>query len=285
MKEKLKRNKNKFIYGTLSVVCFLILFGATWQRRGSDLERLEYSVVVLGDSILGECRDETSIPEQLETLMGKSVFNGALGGTCMGRMDGEMRLGYTKDCLSVTGLAKAILADDFGVQQTVRIRESATEYFEETIDEMQSIDFGQVEVLLIEAGVNDYHAGTPIYPVEDDYDEYTFTGALRSVIRDIQKAHPDIRIVLVTPTFTWYRERNLTCEEYNLGGGILEEYVNAQISVASEMGVDIIDLYHDFYPHENWEDWEIYSRDGLHPNEAGRTMIAEAIADYLMEVE
>lgn len=285
MKEKLKVDKKKFIYSILSIIGFLILFGATYQGHGNDVVKQEYSVVVLGDSIFGECRDETSIANQLETLLGKSVFNGALGGTCMSRTDVELRQGFTKDSLSVTSLAKAILTDDFGVQQTVRIKENATEYFAETIDELQTVDFDRVEILLIEAGVNDYHAGTMIYPETDEYDKYTFAGALRSTIRDIREANPHVRIILVTPPYTWYPGRGITCETYNLGGGILEEYVNAEISVANEMGVEIIDIYHDFYMHEQWEDWEKYSRDGLHPNETGRILIAEKIAVFLTEVE
>lgn len=279
------RSRKKIVYGIVALACFLILFGVTYKKRGSEIVRQEYSVVLFGDSIFGECRDETSIPHQLEALLGKRVFNGALGGTCMSRIDVERRLGFTKDSLSITGLAKSIRTDDFGVQQTVRIRENATEYFAETVDAIQTIDFAKTDVIVIEAGVNDYHAGTAIYPDGDAYDDYTFVGALRSTIRDIREAHPHIRILLVTPPYTWYREKSLTCEGYNLGGGVLEEYVDAEIRVAEEMGVEIIDLYHDFYPHEKWDDWQIYSKDGLHPNEAGRTLIAEKIASYLTEVE
>lgn len=201
----------------------------------------------------------------------------------MSRNDQDWKLGNMKDSLSVTALTEAIAMQDFGVQQTVRIRESATDYFGVTIDSMCTIDFEEVDILLMGAGVNDYHAGTPIYPEEDYYDEYTYAGALRSAIRDIREAYPDIRIVLMTPTYTWYLEKNLTCEEYDLGGGVSERYVEAEIHVANEMGVEIIDLYHDFYPHEQWEDWQIYTIDGLHPNEAGRALIAETIANYLKE--
>ena len=35
----------------------------------------------------------------------------------------------------------------------------------------------------------------------------------------------------------------------------------------------------------NWEDWELYTKDGLHPNEAGRALIAGQIADYLKKTE
>lgn len=273
--------KKEILCCVAALACFLLLFAGTYQSVQQEQGAISYDIVVLGDSILGQYRDETSIPSKIESLLGKPVFNGALGGTCMGRQDGEMRLGYTKDCLSVSALAEAIAAKDFGVQQTIRSRENATEYFDSTIDELSRVDFDQVELLLIGGGVNDYHAGIPIYPEDEEggaYDEYTFVGALRSVIRDIRKAYPHIRIILVSPTYTWYREKSMTCEEYNLGGGFLEQYVEAERQVAGELEVEFIDLYHDFYPNENWEDWERYTIDGLHPNEEGRALIAEKIA-------
>ena len=94
--------------------------------------------------------------------------------------------------------------------------------------------------------------------------------------------NPEIRIVLVTPTYTWYTEMGLTCEERDMGGGILEEYVDAEIRAAEELGIEIIDVYHDFFPHEKWEDKDLYTRDGMHPNDEGRRMLAEKIAACLM---
>ena len=77
----------------------------------------------------------------------------------------------------------------------------------------------------------------------------------------------------------------LTCEEMDNGGGFLEDYVNAQLRLAEELDVEAVDLYHDFFPHESWEDWEQSMMDGLHPNEAGRERIAQKIADVLRPEE
>ncbi len=279
-----KWNKSIIIYGIAALLLFGVLFAATYHDRRSGQEKTTVRIVMMGDSILGECRDESSVSARLAQLLGEPVFNGALGGTCMGRTDTEMRLAYTKDCLSMQAFSQSIVTGDFGIQQTVRSREAATGYFEETINEMEQIDFASVELLIIGHGINDYHAGTPIYNGEDPYDAYTFTGALRSTIKTLRDKYPDMRILLLTSPYSWYPYNDayeLTCENYNLGGGLLEDYVNAEIGVAESMGVEVIDLYHDFYPHEQWSDWEIYTRDGLHPNEEGRKLIAEKIYEYL----
>lgn len=289
MKEK--ESTKKTGYGMLwlvALVCFVLLLGAAYvyapfgQINGGK-EKQAYDIIVLGDSVMGQYRDETSIPAQIARMSGKTVFNGAFGGTCMSRYDLDKRVGFTKDSMSVSAIAEAVATEDFRVQQTVRIRESATEYFAETIDAMETIDFAKVETVIICAGTNDYHVGARPDSEEDAYDEYTFAGALRSTIRTIRRSYPDMRIVLITPTYTWYTAHKLTCEEYVTGDYFLEEYVKTELAVAEEMGVEVIDLYHDFYTHESWEDWQKYTIDGVHPNEATRELIAEKITAYLQE--
>lgn len=277
------RYLERIVYGIAAIVCFGLLLWFTCLRQESGLRRQDVRIVVFGDSIPGECRDETSVTVKLQELLGVPVYNSALGGTCFGRTDTEMRLSYTKDCLNMVALAPAIQAGDFGVQRSTRIRESATEYFPETIEGLAEIDFEAVEIVFIEYGLNDYHAGVPLYNEDDPYDEYTLAGAIRSSVRTLRKAYPHLRIIMVTPTYVWYTYQGITCEEYNPGGGTLDLYVDTELQVAGELGVEIIDVYHDFYPHETWEDWQLYTRDGMHPNEAGRELLAQTLADYLSE--
>lgn len=268
------------LYGIISAVLFCVLLLGTFPLRKSS-EEYAPRIVVLGDSVLGQVRDETAVSEQLSALMGCEVFNGAMGGTSASRINREGRLSYSKDSLSFSMISRAALLEDFGWQQATRVRESATEYFPEVIDGLEKIDFSGVEILLVNYGVNDYHAGVPLDNPYDPYDPYTFAGAFRGGVSAWQKAYPNLRIILLTSTYSWYEFTGETCEEKDEGGGILEDYVNAEIQVAEEMGVEVLDLYHDFYPHETWEQWVYYTNDGLHPNEAGRQMLAETIAAYL----
>lgn len=271
----------KIVYCLSAVLMFALLFALTFPDSRKDSERVEYPVVVLGDSLVGLCRDETSVTNLLSAQLGQPVFNGAFGGTCMATQPRETSSNYTQELLSMVSLSKAIAADDFGVQKTLRSKRAVTDYFADTVYELEYIDFQKVEILVLAFGINDYHAGIPIDNEKARLDESTYGGALRSVLITLQKTNPNMRIVLVTPTYSWYPSKNMTCEEYDTGSGYLEEYVDKEVSVGEEFGVEVIDLYHDVYVHEVWNDWETYTEDGLHPNAYAREMNARILAEQI----
>lgn len=272
---------HRIVYCVSTVLVFVLLVGLTFPDRTKDLERTQYPVVVLGDSLMGLCRDETSVTELLSKRLGKPVFNGAFGGTCMAVQPQAASVNYTSELLNMVNLSKAIAADDFGVQKTIRSKRTITEYFGDTIAELERIDFEKVEVLILNFGLNDYHAGISIDNEKNPLDESTYGGALRSVLTTLRLAYPRMRIILATPTYSWYLSNNLTCEEYVTGQARLEEYVEKEVSVAEEFGVELIDLYHGLYAHEVWEDWQNYTIDGLHPNETSRETIAGILAESI----
>ncbi len=280
---KKKRTIRTIIYSVLAVLIFGLLFWATYPDPLKKEERQTFRIVMLGDSIFGECRDESSVSAKLSGLLKEPVYNGALGGTSLSRLNVEKRPLHPMDALSMAALSKAVVSRDFGVQQAVHIKENGTEYFSDTIATLKQIDFDNTEILLLGHGINDYHGAQRIQAEADRQDEYTFLGAYRSIIEELRREYPDMRIILVTPTFTWYIAQGLTCEEYDTGNGGLNKYVEAQLQVAKELNVEIIDLYHEFYDTSEWENWQKYTKDGVHPNEEGRAMIAQRLAEYLQE--
>lgn len=276
---KKKRDKQSLLYALAAMLAFGLLYAATF--RGQAQEWRQVQMVAFGDSVFTDLGGLEAVPERLSKRLGISVFNASMGGTCAAKLESLRKLSYGRESLSLAGLTKAIRARDFSVQQSAKIRDNNTETFPGIIDGLETIDFEHVEVVLIQKGVNDYHAGTAIEDPDAPYDEHTFLGAIRSAVADLRKVNPDIRILLVTPTFVWYTYSGETCEQIDYGGGLLKDYVEAELSLAEELGVEAVDLYHDFYPHEKPEDWERYTMDGLHPNEAGRELIAQAIVDVL----
>ncbi len=276
-----KISRQTIVYGLSAVLIFAILFVCSFRTFSEEKSIEQPKIVAFGDSVFGLIRDDTSVSSLLGSQLGVEVFNAGFGGSCMSKTVGTNKLGYSMDVVSMVGLTKAILADDFGVQRGSRWRESSTEYFPEVIETLESIDFTQVETVLIQHGLNDYHAGAPIENEEDPYDVYTYLGALRSSVEGLRRVNPELRIVLVTPNYTWYERTGVTCEEADYGGGLLEDYVNAQIRVAQELNVEIVDVYHGLFADTSWDGKEVYTWDGLHPNELGRALMAERIADAL----
>ncbi|MCM1326182.1 MAG: GDSL-type esterase/lipase family protein [Bacteroidales bacterium] len=280
MKRKISRQI--MIYDIIAAVCFLGCLFVGMPSREPKEER--GNILILGDSIVGICRDDTSVTAIMSELLGEPVYNGALGGTCYSYADADMRLAYTKDCFNLAGLSQALYTGDFRPQQHARVRESATEYFEDVIYDLSTMKLNDIHTVILVYGVNDYHDAVALSNPEDLYDPYTFEGAMRSSVRYLKKAMPQSRIILVTPLYSWYPPLGLTCENYDTGNGFLEDYVNAEMVMAKELDLEVIDLYHDFYKHDNYEDWKTYTVDGLHPNETGRSMIARALTDYLQDL-
>lgn len=282
--KKLAYKKNNMCYWIAAAGFFAIILAIYFFVQMSKSKTMYYDVVVFGDSLLGLCRDETSVTAELERISGYTVYNAAMGGTCLAVQDDNQDENYIMALLNMVSLSKALAADDFGAQQTVRPRQEITKYFVDVIEELPNIDFQQAKSIVICFGLNDYHSGIPVDNPTDPYDENTYGGALRSVLRTMQAIYPKAKIVIVTPTYTWYLSNGLTCEEYDTGAAFLEEYVDKGIEIAAEFDIPVIDLYHDVYAHEEWEDWKYFTIDGLHPNEESRRMIAQKIMDMLDKI-
>lgn len=277
--------KQKFIYGICGVFIMLALLPFLLDsERETDTQA---QILFLGDSILGQYRDETSIPALVGEMLDTEVFNGAFGGTTMSLQNRDYRDAYYWDGLSFSRLTRAIAAQDFGLQQTIRTKDYVTMDFRDIVDELDRLDLTSVRTVVISYGMNDYTTGSPIGGENGTEDPYTMEGAMRTGIRYLQRSYPQIRIIFISPTYCWFINTlgttNETCETNDYGGGYLEEYVEAQRRVAGECGVEFVDLYHAYYPHEEYDNWSLYTNDGIHPNEAGRQKIAETLAKWLRD--
>jgi lysophospholipase L1-like esterase len=264
----------------LAIFGLILLWAAILSGVWEQKER--YDIVCFGDSIFGQARDDTSIPALLSSATGLKIYNGAFGGTSFSRLDQTRSLFRDRDGLSFAAISQAVAYEDFAFQRTISIADNGTEYFKDNIETLGNINFGEVSVFVVAYGVNDYHAGTPLINPDDPDDPYTFSGAIRQSIKALQTRYTKARIILLSPTFRWIIEANDIGENHNTGYGNLLDYVNLEKSLAKELEVELLDHY-DLFPHDSYEDWSLYTVDGLHPNQAGRERIAQSIADYLAQ--
>ena len=260
----------------LFVACAGLCWFFFWNKPG---EVARY--VMIGDSIYAEKRGGASVADGLSKTLGEPAFNGALGGTSLARSEQLRHADEKTDLLSGVALSKAMVSKDYGVQKQIHVVSPATEYFDDVILQLSKMDLSKTEMLIIGYGMNDYQNGVPLDDPEDPLNEYTFGGALRATLKSLKHSFPKLRILLLTPTYSWYVDREETCEELDWGGGYLEKYAELEKRIGEEYGVETLDLYHDFYPHETFEDWSKFTRDGVHPNEKGIELITQRISSYL----
>ncbi len=262
----------------MALVFYLMVITDSLSAQESEI----YAVVCLGDSILGNERGETSVTSRLAQYLGVEVYNGGLGGTSMAMRKEDTRAADSLGLFSGTELVRALVYRDFGAQNGSVQTSMLLEYYPEAIMGLSQIDPEKTQVLILQYGVNDYLLGVPLDNEEDPCDPYTFGGALRRSLELLQENYPSLRVILVTPAYCWFPEENLNCEEKDFGQGTLEEYVELELQIAREYGVEALDNYHNVLQSSGaMEEWESYTVDGLHLNETGRDLIAGRIAEVI----
>lgn len=196
------RRKQKTVYGICGILLILALLPLLLRsNRQTDIQA---EVLFLGDSLIGQYRDETSIPWLVSRQTGMTVFNGDFGGTTMSQQNREGQDAFYWNGLSFSQLAKAAAAQDFGGQQTIRTKDYVTMHFGDIVDELDRLDFSSVRTLVVSYGMNDYTTGSPIRNPDNPEDTYTMEGAMRAGIRFLRQSYPSLRIIFVSPTYCWF---------------------------------------------------------------------------------
>ena len=284
-----KKNKNTAIFIKTWLPCIipglLIMAAILFLTLHSSVGRSDAAtpdLVILGDSIMGKEREDNTIPSIIEKVTGLTVFNGAFGGSCACSNNFENRYSFHEDSLNLCRLQDAIIHKDFGVQLAdLPNNPYQSAYFPEVLQGLAAIDFSKVKVLIIEHGTNDYSAGRKLNNPDDQKDEDTFGGALRLSISNMQKAYPNLKIVLVSPDFCWisgYKE----CTKQDFGHGTMQDYVDMEKKIAKEYGLDLINVFD--YAGLNAGNIKKYTEDGIHLNEDGRTIYGTYIGNQLKKI-
>lgn len=276
--------KELILWGIAVSLAGAILLAGSWEEKKESV----YDIVFLGDSVVGNVTGEITITGILEQRLGKTVYNGALGGTCMSFDNDKVWESLNVPQWSMVKLAQAMYAQDWTSQLAAvtyaekyrSVNMTVLDYFYPRIRGLSEIDFSKVEILLIGHGTNDYNCGQLLESAENPMDVTTFAGALRTGLSLLREKYPELRIILVSPTYCEIQTDTFEkCYEVDFGGGTLDQYVEMERQIAAEYDVEWIDLYHGSGIREDNIDRYLY--DKLHPNEEGTQLLGNLIADYL----
>lgn len=257
-------------------LCFVLLF--LNQKKTA-----KYDIVFFGDSIIACDHSDRDLVTKFNNESEYSVLNGAFGGMTLSYIDKEHLAGNQDNLYTMIGLSQSVKERDFSLQVIASQRENLNviSYWYPTAVDLNKVDWDSIKYVLIEHGANDYLNGVSLDNKNDKYDPYTFAGALRTSIENVQKGAPNAKIVLVTPIYMNPWGLSGDCYEADYGGGLLEAYVEKEKEVGKEYGLMVIDNFHDLPI--NKENYEEYIPGGLHADDDGFELIIQNILKYLRE--
>lgn len=214
----------------------------------------DWCLVFFGDSVIGNYTDSTSIPDAVAALSGCEAYNLGIGGTPAAYFP--------------------IIVDSFLRRDAVTLREGVI-YPQEmaAFYEREKEHGGKQMCFVLNYGLNDYFNGVPIENPEDPYDISTYSGALRSGIRELQKAYPESVIVLAAPNYVDYFSQGQ--DKLSDVGGILTDYVEAAGRAAQDTNAIFMNNYFDLGIDAS--NSAVYLADGCHPGDNGRYLYAQAL--------
>ena len=255
------------------------------------------NIVLLGDSIFGECQDETSVASFLSGYTGATVHNFAFGGTRIyNRRDGvwgQFDLSSIADSiLSVKSLGASVFTQkQNAIDNNPGVFPS---YFQTTLDKMKTFDWDSVDLVIVNSGTNDFGSKRSEGVSYDDYFNGCIKAELMESLRKICTG-TGAKVLYVLPCYrddiqeSWfwetYDEDEMVEEHYVY----FPQYINDLITYCSERplhdnewnygtrNLPFINPYGDMGI--NQDNASKFTDDGVHPNENGRKMLARFIAN------
>ena len=133
----------------------------------------------------------------------------------------------------------------------------------------------QADVVVVFGGTNDFGTGDAPLGSFDDRTPNTFYGACHTLYSTLLTRYPDGVIVVITPL-------PRAIEENEEQGKTLSQYVQAIRQVAAFYHLPLLDLYAESGLQPTLPSvQQAYMPDGLHPNDAGHSLLADLIEAFL----
>ena len=140
------------------------------------------------------------------------------------------------------------------------------------------------DIIVVFGGSNDYGTGDAPLGKPGDTTRATFCGAVEHLCSLLKELYPKAVVVFLTPPHS--KDDNLpspsplkdNCPEKH----ILVEYVDMILKIVPKYGFPVFDMFRNLgIDFNNSDDYEKYSFDGLHFNDAGNRAIADKIIEFL----
>ncbi|MCD7836984.1 MAG: SGNH/GDSL hydrolase family protein [Lachnospiraceae bacterium] len=240
------------------------------------------SIVFFGNAPFADDRaSEDGIVSMTAAQTGTEVYNCSISGSYLSAQnyafeaDTDPLDAYSFYWL-VTLMTTGANSDYFSRAEEV-LGDDTPQEADEVYELLTTVDFNTVDAAVIMYDASDYLIGRYMYNDENYTDITCFTGSLEAGIELLKEYYPDMRIIVLSPTYAYavVDGKYVSSDIYSIGNlDVLSTYVIKECESASRQGVTFVDNLYGTVTEDNADE---YLSDNLHLNPAGRSLVTERL--------
>jgi len=271
-----------------------------WYSHFDPAENPEYvddgvqNILIIGDDSIYYYNDETGIPALLAAYTGANVTTLAIPGTTISLSRETYSTEHPEEAFSLYYQAVQITAGGRGSYDLMEAAAPLTDneaLYLDYIEQLKSIDYDSIDVLIICYGLNDYLQGHPYAAEYEDMWSQRPLGnpdvvkaALDDVFTMFRNRFPYMQIIYASPTFFMEAQPDgslLSSHESKNGISTFADYIANYSTVASKDSVSFVDNYFGFIINEENYTNYLDPTNLYYPNEYGRKLIVDHISQFI----
>lgn len=238
------------------------------------------TIVAFGNGPFADDRDsEDSLANMIAELTGSTVYNCSVSGSYLAALspviDSENHPMDAFNFYWLCTLATGGPIDYFYENAKLSMGDEYPEEGDEVYHTLKTLDFSTVDVITIMYDASDYLAGHEMYSDQNSTDIQQFTGNLEAGIALLQSSFPNIRIIVMSPTYAFAVNNDgeyVSSDIFTYGQDVLSTYVIKQYASCATRSVSFLDHLYGTVTEDNAKE---LLTDNLHLNVKGRKKVAE----------
>ena len=244
------------------------------------------TVLCLGNAPFADDKDSPDNPCNLfAEATGATVYNCAISDTYLSACNGEFQyLDFPMDAFSFYWLTTVFVVENKEIVKTAyKGIDVLPDDLRKSVGILQNLDFRTVDVIYIMYDGSDYLEGRPVINLANSIDIQTYVGAMTAGIQLIQEYYPWIRIIVMSPTYSFGVDEDGSYVSSDIkvyGDSKLSMYVIEQAFAAEPLEVSFVDCFYGGIHEDIASDYLI---DNIHLNAAGRALVARRMEEALQK--
>ena len=245
------------------------------------------NIVLFGNAPFADDRDSSdSLANLIAKETGANVYNCSISGSYLAAQ--ELNFDPTVAAMDayclywLVSLATGAPIDNYYVQAAEQLGDKTPADAEEVINTLKTLDFNTIDTVAIMYDATDYLLGNPMYNDDNPTDPTQFTGNLEASLDVLQSLYPQIRIIVMSPSYAYAVDENgdyVSSDMYIYNNrDVLSTYVIKECYSANVHSVSFRDNLYGSITEDNAKE---YLTDNLHLNVKGRKLIAKRFEYFL----